>query len=166
VLVTPNLRLLSAVVLCFIPLLRPFVWQFSILPALPTRLFPMLNSPFPLICGSCGAMCARACDCGLIRCDVVERQEADSEEPGAARVGIARGHVACRTDIVDSDRQIVVDTLDVCHGFAHVNARAHVKQRSHCCCVEHDTAQCAEVIAHTKHIDGDDVHIHQHADAL
>eukprot|EP01112_Ceratiomyxa_fruticulosa_P021752 TRINITY_DN7775_c0_g2_i1.p1 TRINITY_DN7775_c0_g2~~TRINITY_DN7775_c0_g2_i1.p1 ORF type:complete len:706 (-),score=118.16 TRINITY_DN7775_c0_g2_i1:483-2600(-) len=46
-----NLGTLSAVVLSFIPLLRPFVWQCTIVPVLPDSLNESLDSPIPFLMG-------------------------------------------------------------------------------------------------------------------
>ncbi|XP_028758289.1 uncharacterized protein LOC114717340 isoform X2 [Neltuma alba] len=49
--VCPNLGVLSAVVLCVIPMIRPFQWQSLFLPVLPQRMFDFLDAPVPYIIG-------------------------------------------------------------------------------------------------------------------
>ncbi|XAR61038.1 hypothetical protein NMG60_11034617 [Bertholletia excelsa] len=46
-----NLGVLSAVVLSFIPLIRPFEWQSLFLPVLPGKMFDFLDAPVPFIVG-------------------------------------------------------------------------------------------------------------------
>jgi len=50
-LVSSNLRLLSSVVLSFIPLIRPFIYQSSIIPILPDKLHSFLEAPVPFLVG-------------------------------------------------------------------------------------------------------------------
>ncbi|XP_052211443.1 uncharacterized protein LOC127814175 isoform X2 [Diospyros lotus] len=47
----PNLGVLSAVVLSFIPMIRPFEWQSLFLPVLPGKMLDFLEAPVPFIVG-------------------------------------------------------------------------------------------------------------------
>jgi len=49
--VSPNRRLLTATILGFLPLIRPFEFQGSAIPILPRSLLPYLEAPIPLIVG-------------------------------------------------------------------------------------------------------------------
>ncbi|KAG6719202.1 hypothetical protein I3842_04G190100 [Carya illinoinensis] len=51
VVVCPNLGVLSAIVLSFIPMIRPFQWQSLLLPVLPGRMLDFLDAPVPYIVG-------------------------------------------------------------------------------------------------------------------
>ncbi|KAK8674410.1 hypothetical protein V6N13_112701 [Hibiscus sabdariffa] len=51
VVVCPNLGVLSAVVLSFIPIIRPFQWQSLLLPVLPLRMLDFLDAPVPFLVG-------------------------------------------------------------------------------------------------------------------
>ena len=51
IVVDPNLAMLSAAVLSFIPLVRPLSWTSIILPILPSDLHDFLDAPVPIIAG-------------------------------------------------------------------------------------------------------------------
>ncbi|KAL1350148.1 uncharacterized protein [Arachis hypogaea] len=51
VVVCPNLGVLSAIVLCLIPMIRPFQWQSLFLPVLPGSMLDFLDAPVPYIVG-------------------------------------------------------------------------------------------------------------------
>ena len=51
IIVSHNYRLLSTFVLGMMPLLRPFEYQSSVIPILPTGLLPYLDAPIPLLVG-------------------------------------------------------------------------------------------------------------------
>ncbi|CAI0386275.1 unnamed protein product [Linum tenue] len=51
VVMSPNLGVLSAVVLSLVPLIRPFQWQSLFLPVLPDKMFDFLDAPVPFIAG-------------------------------------------------------------------------------------------------------------------
>jgi len=51
IIVSHNYRLLSTFVLGLMPLLRPFEYQSSVIPILPTGLLPYLDAPVPLLVG-------------------------------------------------------------------------------------------------------------------
>lgn len=51
VVVCPNLGILSATVLSFIPMIRPFEWQSLLLPVLPRKMLDFLDAPVPFIVG-------------------------------------------------------------------------------------------------------------------
>eukprot|EP00899_Mesostigma_viride_P017548 jgi/Mesvir1/25795/Mv06773-RA.1 len=51
VVITPNLGILSGVVLSLLPLLRPFNWQSVLLPLLPEQLLTVLDAPVPFVVG-------------------------------------------------------------------------------------------------------------------
>eukprot|EP01102_Stenamoeba_stenopodia_P019793 TRINITY_DN7554_c0_g1_i1.p1 TRINITY_DN7554_c0_g1~~TRINITY_DN7554_c0_g1_i1.p1 ORF type:complete len:591 (+),score=95.14 TRINITY_DN7554_c0_g1_i1:82-1854(+) len=51
VIVCPHPGVLASIVLSFIPLLRPFVWQGSIIPVLPLSMQEILQAPVPFIVG-------------------------------------------------------------------------------------------------------------------
>uniref|UniRef100_A0A5B7BMW8 UDENN domain-containing protein n=1 Tax=Davidia involucrata TaxID=16924 RepID=A0A5B7BMW8_DAVIN len=51
VVVCPNLGVLSAIVLSFIPMIRPFEWQSLFLPVLPGKMLDFLDAPVPFIVG-------------------------------------------------------------------------------------------------------------------
>ncbi|MED6183489.1 hypothetical protein PIB30_038266 [Stylosanthes scabra] len=51
VVVCPNLGVLSAIVLCLIPMIRPFQWQSLLLPVLPGTMLDFLDAPVPYIVG-------------------------------------------------------------------------------------------------------------------
>ncbi|KAK8269754.1 hypothetical protein V6Z12_D11G150600 [Gossypium hirsutum] len=51
VVISPNLGVLSAVVLSIVPLIRPFQWQSLFLPVLPMRMLDFLDAPVPFLVG-------------------------------------------------------------------------------------------------------------------
>jgi len=51
IIVSHNYRLLSTFVIGLMPLVRPFEYQSSVIPILPTGLFPFLDAPVPLLLG-------------------------------------------------------------------------------------------------------------------
>ncbi|KAG2719371.1 hypothetical protein I3760_03G263500 [Carya illinoinensis] len=51
VIVSPNLGVLSAIVLSIIPMIWPFQWQSLLLPVLPGRMLEFLDAPVPYIVG-------------------------------------------------------------------------------------------------------------------
>ncbi|CAL5353570.1 unnamed protein product [Camellia sinensis] len=51
VVVCPNLGVLSAIILSFIPMIRPFEWQSLFLPVLPGKMLDFIDAPVPFIVG-------------------------------------------------------------------------------------------------------------------
>ncbi|KAL7200967.1 hypothetical protein ACSBR1_032810 [Camellia fascicularis] len=51
VVVCPNLGILSAIILSFIPMIRPFEWQSLFLPVLPGKMLDFIDAPVPFIVG-------------------------------------------------------------------------------------------------------------------
>ncbi|KAI7984602.1 DENN domain-containing protein 5B [Camellia lanceoleosa] len=51
VVVCPNLGVLSAIILSFIPMIRPFEWQSLFLPVLPGKMLYFIDAPVPFIVG-------------------------------------------------------------------------------------------------------------------
>ncbi|KAK1290206.1 hypothetical protein QJS10_CPB18g01821 [Acorus calamus] len=51
VVICPNMGVLSAIVLSFIPMIRPFEWQSLMLPVLPRKMLDFLDAPVPFIVG-------------------------------------------------------------------------------------------------------------------
>jgi len=49
--ISKDLRVLSAIVFAFIPLLRPFIYQSVIIPIIPSKLFSLIDAPVPFIIG-------------------------------------------------------------------------------------------------------------------
>jgi len=49
--VSSNLRILSAVVLALIPLMRPFIYQSVCIPILPVKMHSLLEAPVPFVVG-------------------------------------------------------------------------------------------------------------------
>jgi len=52
VFVSPNMRILTGVVLAFVPLLRPFIYQSVFLPVIPQSLQVVYTAPVPFVIGA------------------------------------------------------------------------------------------------------------------